>query len=279
MTTESMTGHDIVDLDARVVRGTVALVTQAGPADLARPTPCAGWTLGDLIGHMTTQHYGWTAAAAGHGADLSCWQPGPPAADPVGEYAAAAGRVLEAFGDEAVLGREFALAELSPVLRFPAAQAIGFHFIDYLVHGWDVARSLGVAYQPEPGVLAAALPIARAVPDGELRKQGLVPFAPGLRVAAQAGLLDQIVAMLGRSPAWPELRPGHAVTVGPCARNKRTWSSSAPGWLGRPRHAPWPAAGVRSCCSRHSSPGTGGLVRTAALVSSGVPTPTRSTCG
>src|ERR1700750_714582 len=82
MTTESMTGHDIVDLDARVVRGTVALVTQARPADLARPTPCAGWTLGDLIGHMTTQHDGWTAAAAGHGADLSCWQPGPPAADP-----------------------------------------------------------------------------------------------------------------------------------------------------------------------------------------------------
>ena len=47
--------------------------------------------MGDPIGHMTAQHYGWTAAAAGHGADLSCWQPGPPAADPVGEYAAAAG--------------------------------------------------------------------------------------------------------------------------------------------------------------------------------------------
>ena len=279
MTTESMTDHDIVDLDARVVRGTVALVTQAGPADLARPTPCAGWTLGDLIGHMTAQHHGWTAAAAGQGADLSCWQPGPPAADPVGEYAAAAGRVLEAFGDEAVLGREFALAELSPVLRFPAAQAIGFHFIDYLVHGWDVARSLGVAYQPEPGVLAAALPIARAVPDGELRKQGLVPFAPGLPVSAQASLLDQIVAMLGRSPAWPELRQGRAVTVGPCARNKRTWSLSAPGWPGRPRRGPWPAGDVRRCCWRRSSPGTGTAARTAAPGSSGAPTPIRSTCG
>jgi len=204
MTTESMTGHDIVDLDARVVRGTVALVTQAGPADLARPTPCAGWTLGDLIGHMTTQHYGWTAAAAGHGADLSCWQPGPPAADPAGEYAAAAGRVLEAFGDEAVLGREFALAELSPVLRFPAAQAIGFHFIDYLVHGWDVARSLGADYQPEPDLLAAALPVAQAVPGGEARKRDGAAFAPGVQVPAQAGLLDQILAMLGRDPSWSQ---------------------------------------------------------------------------
>jgi uncharacterized protein (TIGR03086 family) len=207
-TVESMTGHGIVDLDARVVRATVGLVSQAGPSDLARPTPCAGWTLGDLIGHMTVQHYGWTAAAAGHGADVSCWQAGPPAADPVREYAAAAGRVLEAFGDAGVLGREFALAELSPVLRFPAAQAIGFHFIDYLVHGWDVARSLGLAYQPDADVLAAALPIARAVPGGKARTRAGAPFAPGLPVPAQVGLLDQIVAMLGRSPAWPELRPG-----------------------------------------------------------------------
>ena len=208
MTAESVTGHGIVDLDARVVRATVGLVSQVGPADLARPTPCAGWTLGDLIGHMTAQHDGWTAAAAGYGADLSCWQAGPPAADPVREYAAAAGRVLEAFGDDGVLGREFALAELSPVLRFPAAQAIGFHFIDYLVHGWDVARSLGLAYEPEADVLAAALPVAQAVPGGSARTRDGAPFAPGRPVSAQAGLLDQIVAMLGRSPAWPELRPG-----------------------------------------------------------------------
>ena len=206
MTTESVTGRGIVDLDARVVRATVGLVSQAGPADLARPTPCAGWNLGDLIGHMTTQHYGWTAAAAGHGADLSCWQSGPPAADPAGEYAAAARRVLEAFGDDGVLGREFALAEISPVLRFPAAQAISFHFIDYLVHGWDVARSLGVAYEPEADVLAAALPVARAVPGGKARTREVAPFAPGIPVWPRAGLLDQIVAMLGRSPAWPRLR-------------------------------------------------------------------------
>ena len=160
--------------------------------------------MGDPIGHMTAQHYGWTAAAAGHGADLSCWQPGPPAADPVRDYAAAAGRVLEAFGDAGVLGREFALAELSPVLRFPAAQAIGFHFIDYLVHGWDVARSLGVDYRPGPGVLAAALPVALAVPGGKARERDGAAFAPGLEVPARAGTLDQILSLLGRSPSWPQ---------------------------------------------------------------------------
>jgi uncharacterized protein (TIGR03086 family) len=201
--TQDTAGRGIVDLDARVVEATVSLVKQAGLLDLDRPTPCAGWTLADLIAHMTAQHYGWIAAAVGHGADLSVWQPGPPVADPIGEYAEAARRVLEAFSDEGVLDREFALAEISPVLRFPAAQAISFHFIDYLVHGWDVARSLGADYQPEPAVLAAALPVALAVPGGKARERDGAAFAPGLDVPGQAGPLDQILSLLGRSPSWP----------------------------------------------------------------------------
>jgi uncharacterized protein (TIGR03086 family) len=204
MTAQHTDGHGIVDLDARVVKATVSLVKQAGLTDLDRPTPCAGWNLDDLIAHMTAQHYGWIAAAVGHGADLSVWQPGPPVADPIGEYAEASRRVLDAFAADGVLDRQFALAEISPVLRFPAAQAISFHFIDYLVHGWDVARSLGADYQPEPDLLAAALPVAQAVPGGEARKRDGAAFAPEVAVPEQAGLLDQILAMLGRDPSWSQ---------------------------------------------------------------------------
>ena len=113
-------------------------------------------------------------------------------------------RVLDAFAADGVLDRQFALAEINPVLRFPAAQAISFHFIDYLVHGWDVARSLGADYQPEPDLLAAALPVAQAVPGGEARKRDGAAFAPEVAVPEQAGLLDQILAMLGRDPSWSQ---------------------------------------------------------------------------
>ena len=168
MTTEHMVGHDIVALD----EATISAVSQVGPADLTRPTPCADRTLSELLTHVTAQHDGWVAAAAGDGGNLSRWQPGPPAADPVRGYAAAAGRVLAAFGADDVLDRQFVLAELSPVLRFAADHAISFHFIDYLVHGWDVARSLGVDYELEPELLAAALPVPgrarwRAAPGGD----------------------------------------------------------------------------------------------------------------
>src|SRR5260370_41503654 len=83
-------GRDIVGLDARAVRASVQIVSQARTADLARPTPCSDWTLGQLLAHMTAQHNGFAAAAAGDGADLVHWQTGAPGADPVGRYAAAA---------------------------------------------------------------------------------------------------------------------------------------------------------------------------------------------
>ena len=204
----NVTGNDIVDLDARAARGTVGLVARIGPADLTRPTPCDEWTLAELLAHMTAQHDGFAAAAAGNGGDLARWQPlartGASAADLVQAYTAAAEGVIEAFGADGVLDREFELAEFSRMPRFPAAQAISFHLVDYVVHGWDVARSLGLAYEPEPDLLAAALPVAQAVPDGEPRKQGLVPFAPGMPVTEDAGVLDQILGLLGRNPAWPD---------------------------------------------------------------------------
>src|SRR5262249_48682063 len=150
-------------------RASVEVVSQVSPADLARPTPCAGWTLGDLLAHMTVQHDGFAAAAAGHGADLARWHTGAPADHPVPEDAAAGARGLDAVPRPGVEDREFALPELSTDRTFPGQQAIGFHLVDYVVHGWDVAASLGLPYELEPGLLGAALDITRGVPDGENR--------------------------------------------------------------------------------------------------------------
>jgi uncharacterized protein (TIGR03086 family) len=192
----------IVGLDASAVQASVAAVSSAGPADLARPTPCGDWTLGQLLEHMTVQHDGFAAAAAGHGADLAVWRPRPPAADPVAEYAAAAGRVQRAFAADGVLTREFALPEIGPGARFPAAIAISFHLVDYVTHGWDVARTLGLDYELKPDLLAVALAVAEAVPDDETRLRPGAAFAPSIRAPRGESQLDRIVALLGRRPDW-----------------------------------------------------------------------------
>lgn len=198
-----MVRQDIRQLDSRAVRASVRVVSQTGAEDLGRPTPCADWTLGDLLAHMTVQHHGFAAASEGRGADPEVWRVRPSAADPVRAYAESAERVIAAFADSAGLDREFALPEISTEVTFPAAQAIGFHFIDYVVHGWDVARALGVPLSLDADLLAAALPIARAVPAGERRLVAGAAFAPSVARPDVTEPLDLIVSLLGRSPRWP----------------------------------------------------------------------------
>jgi uncharacterized protein (TIGR03086 family) len=78
-----------------------------------------------------------------------------------------------------------------------------------VVHGWDVARSLGVPFELDPDVVQAALRIAQAVPDGERRLEPGAAFRPGLAAPPDATPLDRIVSALGRSPRWPvgQLQP------------------------------------------------------------------------
>jgi uncharacterized protein (TIGR03086 family) len=195
-----MNMDDIIALDALAVRVSVGLVARAQPADLARPTPCADWTLHGLITHMAAQHYGFAAAAAGD-ADPARWHPRRLGGDPVADYRAAAETVLAAFAVDGVLDRRFPLPEFAAGALFPARQAVSFHFIDYVVHSWDVARTLGLAVCLDPALLDVALRVAEAVPDGDARLEPGAAFAPRVAWSGRSRL-DQIVAILGRSPDW-----------------------------------------------------------------------------
>jgi uncharacterized protein (TIGR03086 family) len=191
---------DLVALDAHAVRASIDLVARATPADLTRPTPCAEWTLTDLLAHMAVQHRGFAAASRGE-ADPGLWEVRPLGEDPVAAYRACAEELLAAFAEDGVLERVFPLPEFREE-PFPGHQAVSFHLVDYVVHSWDVAKSLGVAVELEPAAVDAAYEIAQIVPTGEAR---LVPGAPfGPEVAFTGGSrLDEMVAHLGRSPHWP----------------------------------------------------------------------------
>jgi uncharacterized protein (TIGR03086 family) len=80
--------------------------------------------------------------------------------------------------------------------------AIGFHLLDYVVHGWDVARTLGLRFELPAAVLAAALPVALAVPDDESRSKPGAAFGPARPFAGNDDPLTEIITRLGRSPMW-----------------------------------------------------------------------------
>ena len=193
-------GPDVIDLDRRAVELSAAIVAQAERADLGRPTPCGAWTLRELLDHMITQHYGFAAASSGQGGDPRIWLTVHPD-DPIADYDAAARHVIAAFARPGTLERSFELPEISPT-AFPAAQAISFHFVDYVVHGWDVARALDVPFELGPDLAEAALVVARRVPDGENRLGEKAAFRPSVPSPPDGAALDQVLAALGRSPGW-----------------------------------------------------------------------------
>lgn len=193
----------IVELDARAVLATLPLIDRIRPADLGRRTPCTEWSLGELLVHLTVQHRGFAAAATGRGSDLTRWQPQPEDADPVPACRAAAEEVLAAFAHIDDPERPLLLPEISTTTTFPAHRAISFHLVDYVVHGWDVARSLGADVAFDNQVIEAALQVARTVPDGPDRRDPGSMFKPSVEgAAADPAGLHLVLRLLGRSPHW-----------------------------------------------------------------------------
>lgn len=195
------TGTDIVGLDRIAVHEATRVVDLAKDNDWQRDTPCAGWDLRKLVAHMAAQHHGFTAAARGAGQEASHWREPQDMSEPARVHLEAATEVLEAFAEPGTTEREFVLPELGRTV--PGLQAISFHFIDYVVHAWDVAATLGVDLQLTDEVRGAALAVARLVPtDPEYRVPGS-PFAPALAVPDDSAPLEEALLLLGRSPeAW-----------------------------------------------------------------------------
>lgn len=198
-----MATEDLRELDRRAVLGTVDIAELVTDERLTDPTPCAGWSVGDLLAHMAVQHRGFAAAARGHGADPALWHPRPPGPHTRAEYRESAAEVLAAFAEPDVPQRLFAMPEFGPGVTVPGHRAIGFHLVDYVVHGWDLARALGVGYPWDPDFAEPVLRIVEKVPDGPERESPGAPFARALPDGDSGTPLERILRLLGRSPRWP----------------------------------------------------------------------------
>lgn len=139
----------------------------AGVADeqLASPTPCAEYTVGDLIHHVAGVSQGFTVVARKEFVESTDAGPGPATAnlgDDWREYVTEHVRTLgEAWSDPAAWqGRTTAGVDLPNELWGRIA------LTEMVVHGWDIAKATGQPFDlPEETLRACLDHVAGFVPN------------------------------------------------------------------------------------------------------------------
>jgi uncharacterized protein (TIGR03086 family) len=173
-----------------------ALLARIGEEDFARPTPCPGTQLGDLIDHVGSLSRAFTEAAHKRPADAP---PEPPSAENLTgdwqrEITQRLATLVEAWRDpDAWEGTTQIAGNELP------AEATGLTVLDELVvHGWDIAVASGQSYEPADAEIEAARGFVTsfdAPRDGSL-------FGPIVPVPDDAPALDRLLGLAGRDPHW-----------------------------------------------------------------------------
>ncbi|SDJ79795.1 TIGR03086 family protein [Nocardioides sp. YR527] len=187
-----LTFEDLLAEHRHALDDTTALAASAG--DLTVPTPCAGWDLADLFGHMVGQNLGFTAAVADGDAPVAAYSSVPVTVDDVAQrWQESAGRVRDAFG-AADPGATMHLAEFG--FRPTVTVALGMQLLDAAVHAWDVATALGRDYRPSEATIGFVLDMARQI---AARPGGTPVFAAPLVERGEDPWGDAL-RLLGRDP-------------------------------------------------------------------------------
>jgi uncharacterized protein (TIGR03086 family) len=189
-----MTMHAELTDAADAAARTVDHVT---PAQFGGPTPCAEWDVRTLLNHLIL----WTSHSLERRAQGESVAPELMEIDFAAEpdfaaaYRAQLARALAAWADPAVWERELDMMGT----RTPAADVGALIIAELVLHGWDLAVATGQDYSVSDRAAEAALGAVEA--NAELFRE-YKGFAEPVPTAAGAPLLDRLLALSGRDPAW-----------------------------------------------------------------------------
>lgn len=167
-------------------------------ADLVRATPCAGWSVAQVLQHSAGDQLAFASAISGQGG---------PTENPFTPSGILTGTAVELV-EAALTASAAAFATVDPAGTtptplpqgaLPAATAAGAAALDAGVHAWDIAVATG---QPSPladDLAAQLLPVARAIVE-PLRQYGA--YAPALKPGENDSAAAELLRYLGRDPHW-----------------------------------------------------------------------------
>jgi len=189
-----------IDLEP-AARRTAAVVAAVPDDQLGRPTPCPDYPLGDLLEHMGGLAVAFTAAATKTELDASSGPSGDASRLPP-DWRTRIPQDLVAMAEAWKDPEAWTGMTRAGGIDLPGEVA-GLVALDELViHGWDVAKASGQAYEVDDAAELEAVrqfiaPMADAGPE---ERAGL--FGPTVAVPDDAPEFDRILGLTGRDPGW-----------------------------------------------------------------------------
>ncbi|CAL9600209.1 TIGR03086 family metal-binding protein [Streptomyces sp. enrichment culture] len=181
---------------ARIVARLAERVTDE---QLAHGTPCPGYAVRNLLGHLLGLAVAFRDAGR---KDLGATTDTSP--DSVvpdigpggrGELSGALGQLADAWRDPAA----WTGMTRAGGVDLPGEAAGAVAADELVIHGWDLARATGQEYTPDPAALRSVYDFLVATADDPDRGGVFGPVAP---VPPDAPLLDRAVGLSGRDPGW-----------------------------------------------------------------------------
>lgn len=156
-------------------------------------SPCPDLDVGALVAHLIGGLRAFTAVARGE--DMPGFASPEVAA---GDAARAFRGALDAAVDAWSVPGRLARSHDMPWGPTTGEQLVGFLVIEQAGHGWDLARALGIGWNPDAEAVTVADAVARAMMGPQMRAPGM--FGPEVPAPPDAAPIDRLAAFLGRHP-------------------------------------------------------------------------------
>ncbi len=173
-----------------------SVVDRLGPDDWGRASACAGWTVLDVLGHLST------AVEMGisvlQGAQPTWPEVARPAEHVVGDPLTH-WQALESRARAALVGADLDLEMDTPMGPRTVADRLAFPAIDLYVHAWDVGAPCGVPVELPTEVIDFSHAQLDPFP-AEMMRGDQGAFGPEVPAPADATTSEAFLAWTGRSP-------------------------------------------------------------------------------
>lgn len=183
--------NDPIHLLERALEETSRLVSGVQPGQWGLPTPCAEWSVRDLVNHMAAGNRYFAALARDEDVDRSAFAGDNLGESPALTYQDSARELQQALQNPDLLRRTYNL----PFGRLPGPAMVALRLVETVTHGWDLARATAQDPDFAPEAVQAALGFSEKVPPPAAPGG---PFAPPRQTNPDATDLERLAARLGR---------------------------------------------------------------------------------